>query len=799
MWQNAIGKLAQSLVTHPKRYVTAILLLAAAAGLICLNLHFDSSYEALLPENSPKLKATDQVRELTGGFRQLVLAVEGSSLERLALAEKLALACEDLPEINRVELKQPVDFFTEKALWFLPEDELKNLNETISEAIEASLAARDPLNLGLMDEEEAKEEEEEAWQAVNQLVAKLKNKIPQKNPYLESSDGRYLFLVAVPSIKFSDMQAAIDLLNKIEKIIASLEPQKQGISVSMAGNLKIVEEQHETMTIDLTVAAVLALLLSVLLVAIFTKKIRAPFLIALALLTGIALTMALTTLTIGNLNIITGFLISVIVGLGIDFGIHIYIRYKQELKAAPSSPEAAMEKTVKGTFTPALIAALTTMGTFFSFYFAEFRGFSEFGLIATIGVAFTFISSFLLLPPLLVLLDKKAPLPPKALKTNKPLLTLKRSIIVIVLLLALSAFGWANATKIEFRNDYKNLRGVSAATAFLDYVDNEMGGSLSPAVLLFDSLTDTQKAAAILREEIKKETGGETARVLKLFAASDLLPLKSAAKEKTMESLRDLLLDEALNEALNEESERGKELMRARQMVKAEPWTFNDLPPELRARFSTKNGQKYLLYLWPHHRYEADYEAAAWEELLEKLSAQLTAAGLPHLMADETLILAWVYKLILHDSPKVLAIAALITLLFLLIDLRSFKKAALVATPLILGLGIFFALMRLFSLELNMFNIIVLPSMIGIGIDNAIHIYHRYKLAGPGQLDFVLRSTGVAAFLATSTTIIGFGSSIVSHMPGLRSLGILAIIGLSAMFLSAVVFFPALLKLLERK
>ena len=173
---------------------------------------------------------------------------------------------------------------------------------------------------------------------------------------------------------------------------------------------------------------------------------------------------------------------------------------------------------------------------------------------------------------------------------------------------------------------------------------------------------------------------------------------------------------------------------------------------------------------------------------MEKLSDKLTDAGLPHLMADETLILAWVYKLILHDSPKVLALAALITLLFLLIELRSFKKTALVATPLIIGLGIFFALMRLFSLELNMFNIIVLPSMIGIGIDNAIHIYHRYKLAGPGQLDFVLRSTGVAAFLATSTTMIGFGSSLVSHMPGL-----------SAMFVSATLFFPALLKLSERQ
>jgi predicted RND superfamily exporter protein len=98
-----------------------------------------------------------------------------------------------------------------------------------------------------------------------------------------------------------------------------------------------------------------------------------------------------------------------------------------------------------------------------------------------------------------------------------------------------------------------------------------------------------------------------------------------------------------------------------------------------------------------------------------------------------------------------------------------------------------------------MFNMVVIPSIIGIGIDNAVHIYHRYRREGPGSVLAVVRKTGAAVSLASITTAVGFGSSLISHHAGLRSLGLLAVIGIGSTLLSAVVFFPALLVLLEKK
>jgi len=96
-----------------------------------------------------------------------------------------------------------------------------------------------------------------------------------------------------------------------------------------------------------------------------------------------------------------------------------------------------------------------------------------------------------------------------------------------------------------------------------------------------------------------------------------------------------------------------------------------------------------------------------------------------------------------------------------------------------------------------MFNMVVIPSVIGIGIDNAVHIFHRYKHEGRGSIRLVIRTTGRAAFLASFTTAVGFGSSMISHNLGLRSMGFLAVIGIIATFLSATVFFPGMITLLE--
>ena len=102
--------------------------------------------------------------------------------------------------------------------------------------------------------------------------------------------------------------------------------------------------------------------------------------------------------------------------------------------------------------------------------------------------------------------------------------------------------------------------------------------------------------------------------------------------------------------------------------------------------------------------------------------------------------------------------------------------------------------MALLGMELNFMNVAVLPIVVGVSIDNAVHIYHRYLEEGPASIPLVLRHTVAATTLSSATNLMGFGAMIVAHHGGLRSVAELAILGVGLTFFSTSVFFPLALE-----
>ncbi|MFH1462902.1 MAG: MMPL family transporter [Pseudomonadota bacterium] len=780
--------LARAQAASPWRFVWGVLAVTTLMGVLAAGLTFDSSYEALLPRDSPEVKATDAVRERTGGFRQLVVALEGEDHEaRLAYGHRLVERLRTVPGVRAADLELPLGFFEDRGLWLMEPAALDELTVAVQRAVQATT-----FPFGMLDPHTA-------WQRVEQVVQRERDKLPFKGSVLESEDGRWTFLLVTPSIKFSDMQAGKAFLADVDATVAALGPDAVGVSVRYAGNLALVQEQQQVMQRDMRNASVLALVFGIGVLWVFTRRPFAPLVVGGSLLCGVAWTFGLARLWVGHLNIITGFLVSVLIGLGIDFGVHLLIRYQQERAEAGSTPASAMARTVEETLPPALTGALTTAGTFLSFVFARFRGFSEFGLLAGAGVLLTLVSIFLLLPPLLVLLDTRLRLPPRAeaapVRGN---LSPRLAWPLVVGMVLLAGWGATQVGRVPFRNDYKLLRGTSPATEFLEYVDSQLGTGFNPAVFLVEGV----QQARTLEELALAQRGaplpdGQPSRVGRAFSAAHLVPRDVQAQRARIQRLADVVNHPSLDRYAAGEDARGERLRIARRMVAAAPWGLDDLPQAVRQRFLTPKGDALLVMLWPSEPNYADWQAAEWEDELNLLSGKLTAAGVPHQMADETLIIAWVYRIIQADGPRLLLLASLVVLGFLMVDFRSVKVTALVALPLAVGMLALVGVLGAFGLELNMFNLIVVPSLIGMGIDNAVHVWHRYRQEGPGSLRLVVRRTGIAALLCSLTTAVGFGSALIAHHLGLRSMGWLAILGLSTTFVSATLFFPALLSLGE--
>ncbi len=794
-------KLGRAQTTHPWRFLAAAALITVVAGVGAAGLRLDATYEALLPKGSPELENVEAVRNRTGGTRQIVLAIGGKDPDvRIAFGHKLQKALKTVDNITTTHFEFDVDFFLDRGLWLMDPATLDDLIPRVEEAVRIAKWQANPMHLHL-DEEAERAELEAAWKRVDEIVEKKRSNLVFER-ILTSKDNRYTFLLVVPSICFSDMKTAPLLLKQIHAKAQALNPSAYGLEIKTASNIDVLQEQHKTMSQDLRNASVLALILGILVIATFSRGPKAPFVIGIPLVAGVVWTFALARMFLEHVNLVTGFLVAVLIGLGIDFGVHLFIRFQQEHRSAPLK-EAVVRATTE-TLPPALTSALTTAGTFFSFTIADFRGFSEFGLTAGIGVMMTMASHFLILPPLVMVLGERGR---TASKPSPRSAGIKMDIISpviawgVVLVLGFAAvFGAFHMGDIPFRNNFKLLRGKSEATEFLDYVNSNLGVGTNPAVIIVKNIDQAFAVAATAREQKKiGRKNGIPSRMGRVFSISDLLPKNQDALRPGIEKLRKILDDPKLDRAEKKGGKRADQLARARKMVKTEPWGEDEIPKTFLNRLKTLDNSEYLVFVWPKERNDADYQAAAWEGELNELLDKIDKQDISYQMADETLIVAWIFKLIEKDGLPLLLMAAIVVLIFLALDLRSFKQVVLIAFPLAVGMGSFAFIIYLWGLELNMFNLIVIPSIIGIGIDNAVHIFHRYRSEGKGSVMVVIRTTGMAALLASLTTGIGFGSALVSQNLGLRSLGSMAIIGILATFVASTIFFPCLLSLLDRQ
>jgi predicted RND superfamily exporter protein len=117
--------------------------------------------------------------------------------------------------------------------------------------------------------------------------------------------------------------------------------------------------------------------------------------------------------------------------------------------------------------------------------------------------------------------------------------------------------------------------------------------------------------------------------------------------------------------------------------------------------------------------------------------------------------------------------------------------------PLTVGLLWMLGFMVASGVTLTFYNLVVLPTVLGIGNDGGVHVAHRYREEGKGSIRRVLRSTGEHVTMGALTNLIGFGGLVLSSHPGLRSIGMLAVVGIGATMAATLVFFPALLQVLE--
>jgi predicted RND superfamily exporter protein len=214
------------------------------------------------------------------------------------------------------------------------------------------------------------------------------------------------------------------------------------------------------------------------------------------------------------------------------------------------------------------------------------------------------------------------------------------------------------------------------------------------------------------------------------------------------------------------------------------PITLADIPAQLKSRFVNQDGTKFLLQIFPKKNV---WEKEAQEEFIQQLrQVDPDVTGNPVIGYESIKAMKEGYI-----EGGVYAFLAILLVTF--IALRRVGDTLLAILPLALGIIWTAGLMWIFKLQFNLANLVAVPLIIGIGVENGIHIMHRYREEGVGGPALVAGSTGQAVALFSLTTMIGFGSLMVARYYGIFSMGLLLTVAVGSVLVASLTVLPLLL------
>ncbi|WP_233583107.1 RND family transporter [Corallococcus sp. CA053C] len=788
-------------MSRPWQVLLVVGLITVAAGLFASRLEFRGSFVELLPEGAPEVRDLTRVSEKAGGDGYLVVMAKGGTPEALKnYATEYQRRLEALPEVRYVEHHYDVAFFRRHGLLLLPTDKVAALRKDLEARVRYEKERASPLFVDLGAEEAPPSFEE---------IARKHTPATALPETLANSEGTEVYLMIKPSGMAGDLDFArrfvATALDTGRKLAQERYP---GVTLEATGNFQSRIEEDAVMRRDLSNAGGLSALIAIGLILLATRRVSALAVVGVPVVVGLVLTFAFAQGAIGHLNIVTGFLVAILIGLGIEYGVHLAMRYWEERER--HGVREALEATVRGTFSGALTSALTNAAAFFVLMLAQFHAFQQFGLLAGLGVLMAVLSAYALGPSLLAIAERLRPFRRESAEAGAPAASATpvapaapvarekewrrwpTGLITAVALLVVgfAAYSVRIAPRLGFETNLRNLKGDSPSSRLDDHITEQIGAPLNPAILAVDSLAQVREVEAVIAR-VKAKNGADSV-FLRTASLSDLVPSDSAGHAAELGRIRALL------DGLPKSAQADARVQDLRTLVDAKPYGLEQVPVEARRRFEALDGKGMFLLLFPSVSNYDTQDLHRWAAQLDEVVAGAKEKGIDLAVLDSNRIAARIFSLVRGDGPFILWSAAAVVFLVILASLRSFKRALLVAGPLFLGMTCLAGGMYLFDVQLNFINAVVLPNLLAIAVDNSVHLFHRYEEEGPGSLGRVVRNTGFAAVVATLSNAAGYGALLVANHQGLRSIGQIALLGVVCTFLGTTVFFPAMLALLER-
>lgn len=857
---------------HAYFTLAACVVVTLASGFYAgTNLGINSDTIQLFPEHLPARRNHDAFVALFPDLENaLLIVVDGETPEvsRDASTQMIETLRRDRANFEDAYLPTGGPFFERHALLYQDVDDLEAFGDRLIQAQpiiaelerDASLANLTSLidqSLEFVEPTLERDGDDQMFRHVLDRIGDASVEIYQERPVAISWERLMVegsavdvvtrrVVLAHPVLDFSDALPARAPLAAVRNAAAEIERESGGsVRIRITGNPALTHEETVSLVWDLGVSGLFCLTLVSAILFVALRSARLSLAVVTTLLVGLVWTAGFAAVAVQNLNVISVAAGVLFLGLGVDFGLHLAMRYADLLRGGDSHAQA-LEESARSVGGALVICTVTTAIGFFAFLPTDYQGVAELGLITGTGLFIILFLTLTLLPALLTVVFRvdPGPLANKSLRFGEgpsrwiaryaPAIRIAAVVVFVVSLTLLPALRFdANivamrdpATEsVQTFNDlladagtaspwYANSVATNLAEADAIKLRMRELPEVSRSISLSDYIPEEQEEKIEILQDISLLMGPgsagtasaqpERSQADQVAAVRKLRSLLTRATQTEIESplaasVRDLSskLDDFLSRIEADQdpgialarldsvllSSLPDQIARLRRGLEAGSIEMKDLPPRLAKRLVAPDGRA-RVQTFPSENLK-DHEAfTRFVDAVQRVDPNVTGIAVNLVEFARTTQSAFRQAI----ATAVLVIAAILWILW-----RRVGDLLLVLAPLALAGVATGAIMVGLGQPLNFFNVVVVPLLLGAGVDSGIHLVEQSRTRKTDEVEILGTTTARAVLFSALTTITSFGSLALSSHVGLAGLGTLLSVGMTLTVVGNLVVLPALL------
>ncbi|MGA9980939.1 MAG: MMPL family transporter, partial [Candidatus Sulfotelmatobacter sp.] len=641
-----------------------------------------------------------------------------------------------------------------------------------------------------------------------------------------SKDHKALLIIAESRQSAMEYMFAEQVMRWTRERIHSMTAEKDlrdsRVRAIAAGAYVYAEQEHQLIETNIRRISLISIVGNLLLCLLIYPRIPLLLLSLLPASLGILWTTGVASFYPGEVNLISLSFIAILAGLGDDQVVHFFNRVPQEWAKAGVLNDVTLNDAVLHTFETTglsvVLCIVTAATATASLATASFKGLAEFGFILTVGMFMMMLHTLLTVPALMRLWWRiSKPRAPQTITFRLLPWVARKSVdfvgrharLVVGLGLGMFLLSLVFLPSLKLEKHFEIAGADNPAVAAQNLLSARFGIEGSPNVIL---IAGGEQEVLGRAEELTAglEAYRHRGAIKSLFSPTILLPSARTQSERAS-SLAGVNLAasaSALENSLRENGFRTEPLQpfidRLRKLGQGlgrggDPITLETaakfLPPGLLDNNIRKTGDGSYVAAITFYGTDPDAVEVVPERVIESWRKQFG----PFVEFSFDKMNRDLQRQVLHDSSRALVWTAAGILLVVYLCFRNLRVSLIVLIPIVFGVVTTFGLLLLVRHRFSFMSITAIPLIIGIGIDNGIHLVRRYLENERNEILVIAKASGAALIQSNLTTIVGFGALMTSSFAPLVEMGLVTALGVALALAGGLLLIPAVILLGERR